>query len=176
MANPALSSAMFGNYLSGSQPGGQMGGGTEGGMGNFLSSLLFGQGGQENQFSKVTPEQKSILDQLLQQGGENTNFQGIEDTARQQFQQQTIPSLAERFTSMGDGQTSSAFQNALGQSGAGLESQLAGLKSQFGLQQLGMGMQPQFESTYNPAQPGLLQGGMGALAQLLPLLMLKNVK
>ncbi len=68
--------------------------------------------------------------------GANTNgFDAIDANARKQFQQQGIPSLAERFTSLGGGQRSSAFQGALGGAQADLESQLGALRSQYGLQQ-----------------------------------------
>ncbi len=137
----------------------------------FMQSLLFGKQGQQTQQSTVTPEQKQILDMMLQQGGQNTDFRNIEQQARTGFEQQTIPSLAERFTSMGGGQSSSAFTNALGQAGAGLEGQLAGLKSQYGMQQLGIGMQPQFQPQYMQGQPGMAQGLTQAISQLLPLLM-----
>jgi len=47
--------------------------------------------------ANLTPEQKQILDMMLQQGGQNTDFRNIEQQARTGFEQQTIPSLAERF-------------------------------------------------------------------------------
>jgi len=77
----------------------------------------------------------------------------IEQQARTQFAQQTVPSLAERFTSMGAGaQSSAAFARKLGQAGAGLEQSLAAMRArlmpqyamqraQYGLQRAGLGMQ-----------------------------------
>lgn len=133
-------------------------------------------------------EQMSAINQLLQGGLSRLqnlpqpSFAPIAQQARTQFNTQTIPGLAERFTSLGGGQRSSAFQGALGQAGAGLEEALASLGSQFGLQQQGqeqnflsnllnMGLQPQFENIIQ--QPG---GGFGSalgsgLGALLPLLL-----
>ena len=117
---------------------------------------------------RFTEEQEDILNQLLQQGGQNMDFSGIEDLAQKRFQEETIPSLAERFTSMGaGGQRSSAFQSSIGRAGSDLQAQLAALKPQFGMQQLQMGMQPRFNTTQQQARPGVNQ----ALMQMLPLLL-----
>lgn len=62
--------------------------------------------------------------------GPETDFGPIEERARRQFQTQTIPTLAERFTALG-GQRGSGFQGVLGRAASDLESQLAGLRSQF---------------------------------------------
>jgi len=135
------------------------------------SNFLFGQPEKEQQFQKFTPEQQSALDQLLQQGLQSSDISGIEGMARKRFEEETIPTLAERFTSMGSGgQRSSAFQSALGRAGSDLESQLAALKPQIGMQQLGMGLQPRYDIGYKPASQGALSGLLPALAQLLPLL------
>ena len=99
-------------------------------------------------------------------------FQPQADLARQQFQQNTIPTLAERFSGLGSGsQRSSAFAGELGQAGAGLESQLAALGSQYGLQQqgllqnlLGLGLTPQKEHFYKPGEEGALSRGLGIAA------------
>jgi len=137
-----------------------------------FSQFLFGKPAEEKRFQRYTPEQESALNQLLQQGLQGADFGGIEDIARKRFQEETVPTLAERFTSMGaGGQRSSAFESALGRAGSDLESQLAGLRGQFGMQQLGMGLQPRFESAYMPSQPGMAQGGLQALMQILPMLL-----
>lgn len=134
-----------------------------GGLKNFLF------GGQESQFN---PEQLAALQQLLSGGLEQVQnpYQGfgdIENYANQQFKQQTVPSLAERFTAMSGGALSSPnFASQLGQAGAGLSGQLAALRAQYGQQQqrsglgqLGLGLQP--NQTQN-------QGGF--MQSLLPLL------
>lgn len=144
-----------------------------------------GQQSGEMQFQKFTPEQQNVLSQILQMGlggvKEGLDFQPIEDRARTQFKEQTIPTIAERFTSMG-AQRSSAFPQILGQAGAGLEESLAQMKSQHGLQRagqlqglLGMGLTPQFDTVYKEEGPGFLEG-LGApvaqsLGSLLPLIL-----
>lgn len=141
-----------------------------------LGEFFFGKEPSVQQISRFTPQQQGLqnqsiqnLMQLLQSGaGTPGNFAPIAQRARTQFQTQTIPSLAERFTAMG-GQNSSAFQGALGQAGAGLEENLAGLESQYGLQQnsqlqnllqlLGsLGLQQGSENLVHEGQPGALQG------------------
>jgi len=138
--------------------------------GSFLSRFLFGEPEKEQQFQRFTPEQQSALDQLLQQGLGNIGTDAIEGLARKRFQEETIPSLAERFTAMGGGQRSSAFQSSLGRAGSDLESQLAALRQQGGMQQLGMGLTPRFDTGYRPATQGMLGSGAQSLAGLLPLL------
>ena len=101
-------------------------------------------------------------------------FEPIAANARRQFQTVGVPGLAERFTSIGGGQRSSAFQGALGSANAELESALAALGSQYGLQQqnsllqmLGLGLQPSFENIYMPRSPGFgesFAGGIGEQA------------
>jgi hypothetical protein len=116
------------------------------------------------QVPTISPQQlglqNNIIGQsqgLLNKASQGVDFNPIEERARSQFNTQTIPGLAERFTSLGGGQRSSAFQNAIGSSSADLESGLAALRSQFGLQQqgqqnqllhtlLGYGFQPGFEN------------------------------
>lgn len=132
------------------------------GIGNLMQLLQGGQGGMP--------------------GGAPGNFAPIAQKARTQFQTQTIPGLAERFTSMGN-QRSGAFQAALGNAGAGLEEGLAAQESQYGLQQnaqlqnlmkilLGISSQPGFENIIFGGQPGAFQGASQGAGQLLPLLFL----
>jgi hypothetical protein len=65
----------------------------------------------------------------------------------------------------GQNQNSSAMQSALGGAGADLGAQLASLRSQYGLQQSQLGMQPQFENVYQPGQEGMLQQMAGPVMQ-----------
>lgn len=170
-------------------------------------------GGQQPTFWKGSPTQvtttnkftgqgQNALSQLLSGGmqGMQNPYQGfdpIEQRARSQFSRNTIPSIAERFTSLGDNALSSgAFASQLGESAANLEEGLAGLRSQYGLQnrsqllqELGLGLTPQFENLIQPREsagyttfiPALLQalsqgmtagatgnagGGLQALLQL----------
>lgn len=59
------------------------------------------------------------------------NFDPIEQQARSGFESTTIPTIAERFTSMGSGASgSAAFARTLGSAGSELESNLASMKAQ----------------------------------------------
>jgi len=154
-----------------------------------LREFLLGKPAQTEQISRFTPEQQQALSQLLSftlpkvTTGQQFDFAPIEQQARSGFEQKTIPSIAERFTSMGQGaQGSSAFGQQLGAAGAGLEEALASQKQQFGLQQqgmlqnlLGMGLGQRFDTLYRPETGGLL-GGLGGIASqtagtFLPLLL-----
>ena len=145
-------------------------GGFAGGM--FGGGGLFGTPEHSEQFQQYAPQQQAMMNQLLQQGSQNSNFGDIRNQEINRFNQQTIPSLAARFTGMGGqgGQRSSGFQQALGMSGANLGTDLAGMQSQYGMQQLGMGLRPQFENVMRPRQAGGLEQGLSSVAQLLPFL------
>ena len=163
-------------------------------IGSGLSSFaggakeaLVGRPGEFKQAPRFTPEQLDFLrtqllpmlsQQLSQLGGQQHSFAPIAQEARQQFQQQTVPALAERFTAMTGGRaTSPAFASQLGSAGAGLESSLAALGSKYGLAQqglqnqqlqmlLGAGLSPQFDTGYMQGSPGLLQYGAQGLGNL----------
>lgn len=144
-----------------------------------ISEFFLGSPSRTQQFTNFNPQQQQAFAQILQQalsGLQNPQqgFQPIADNARQQFNTQTIPSLAERFTAMsGDSrQGSSGFQGALGSAASSLSSQLASLRSQYGMQNqsnlqnlLGMGLTPQYETSYFPRQPGFLESLFGSLGQ-----------
>lgn len=136
------------------------------------AGFLRGRPAQMASINKYTPEAQSALSFLLGQGRQNmqdpyAGFEPIAQRARSQFNQQTVPGLAERFTSMGDNALSSgAFASQIGQAGAGLEEGLAALQSQYGMQNRQMslqellgGIQPQFENMYQPRE----QSGFEAL-------------
>lgn len=156
---------------------------------------LFATPESTQQFQLKTPGQQGLQNQtigaagnLLQQlmGGGGFNFAPLAQQARTQFQTQTIPGLAERFTAFQGGQggqRSSAFQGALGSAGAGLEQGLASDAARFGLQQqglnqnllsmlLGSGQQQSFSNLFRPRQPGLfenlLTGGVENFKQYAP--------
>ena len=159
--------------------------------------FLFGKGEQLQQVPRFTEQQQTALSQLLQgaqqglPGGLNflqsilgqtpEAMKQFEAPAMRQFEEEILPSIAERFTGqLGEGaQRSSAFGQQLGQAGAGLSERLgaqrAGLGSQ-ALQQLmqilGTGLTPQFETLFRPRQPGFLEEGTRGALQNLPLLML----
>lgn len=144
--------------------------------------FLIGTPSRSEQVQRFTPQQKSALNQILGQATQGlqpqnfgAGFEPIAQQARKQFHEQTVPTIAERFASMGSNAPSSpSFISQLGQAGAGLDQALAAQKAQFGLQQqgllqnlLGMGLTPQFENLYHPAQPGLFQQGISPAIQAL---------
>ena len=146
-----------------------------------LGSFLFGHKPQYEQMQKFNPQQQQGFSQILQQalsGMQNPQegFEPMAQQARSQFQSQTVPSLAERFTAMGQGgQRSSAFQGALGEAGAGLEEGLASQGSQYGLQRqgqlqqlLGMGLTPQFDTFRNAPTQGLVGNMAAGAAEQIP--------
>lgn len=129
------------------------------------SSFLGGSPAGIETFNQYTPEQQQAFSQVLQQalsglGKNQFDFAPIEAQARRGFSEQTVPAIAERFSKLG-AQRSSAFGQQLGAAGAGLEGDLAAMKSNYGLQQqqmlhnlLGIGLKPQFESLYRPGSDG----------------------
>ena len=132
-----------------------------------IFSGLWSSPAQTNQFPNFGPEQLQALMSLLGQGQQNTNFNDISQQATSNFYQNTVPSIAERFSSMG-GQRSGAFQASLGNAGAGLNRDLGAMRSQFGMQQLQHGLTPQFQTMYQPEQPGFLQNLLLSLAGVAP--------
>ncbi len=151
-----------------------------------LSDFLFGKTEPEKirQISMLSPEQQQLFTQFLsqlggpmQQGignlsqilsGSPEAFQAFQAPAMRQFQQEIIPGLAERFSSLGSGaQGSSAFGQQLGQAGAGLSQNLAAMKANLqsgAMDQLtrlfGMGQQPNMQTLYTPERQN--QGFFGS--------------
>ena len=151
----------------------------QGGFGSSLYNLLFGQPEQFQAVPRFTPEQSQALSSLLQMGlggMGDLDFGPIEQRARSQFMQQTIPTLSERFTALSStpqALSSPTFAGQLGQAGRQLEEGLASQRSQYGLQRgsllqglLGMGLQPQFETALRPRTPGLFEQALPILGQL----------
>jgi hypothetical protein len=149
-------------------------------FGQKLSEFFFGSDPRNQQASLLSPQQQGLQNQGIQQlmqllqgggsqiGGAPGSFAPIAQQARTQFQTQTVPGLAERFTALG-GQNSSAFQGALGSAASGLEEGLAAQGSQYGLQQnaqlqnlmqllFGFSSRPSFENQVLQGQPGLFHG------------------
>lgn len=145
----------------------------------LLSQLGIGGQGQ-NQPGSVGGnynQAQNWLSQLLQGGDEA--FNRFEAPYKRQFNEQTVPGLAERFAglgALGGGLSSSGFGQALSSAGAGLSENLASLRSglqgqaagqatnQFNqLANLGLGAQP-FQYVKKNGSQGLLPN---ALANLL---------
>lgn len=105
------------------------------------------------------------LQQAMQGLGNNQfDFAPIEEQARANFSEKTIPGIAERFSALG-AQKSSAFGQQLGAAGVGLERDLAAMKSNYNLQRqpilqqlLGIGLTPKYQSMFAPATQGFFGG------------------
>jgi hypothetical protein len=154
-------------------------------LGSYLGGLFDSNGNSnmnnQNQYpqgpygiQRFSPEVQSQLANLLKES--SASFGPIEQQARQQFQSQTLPAIAERFTSLGgSSRRSSSLEGANYQAGAGLEQGLASLKSQHGLQLL-QTLLPYLEQTYQPKQPtGFAENfgvGLSELSGLLPFLLM----
>jgi hypothetical protein len=165
-------------------------------MSDSFKEALFGTKGKFRTTPTTTPQQQALISQLIsglgagggllgtglgaigqQLGGGQEFIEQLQAPALRQFQEQIIPGLAERFSAAGSGaQGSSAFQQALGQAGAGLSEQLAAQRAGLGVQQqqqglqgllslLGLSQQPQFATAFQPGKQGALGGLLGGLGQ-----------
>lgn len=117
------------------------------GQKGFLNQLLGQMRGQSSDISQNSLFQSgsNYLQGLL--SGSPDAIKSFEAPEMRRFYEQTVPALAERFSGMGAGaQKSSAFQQALGQSGAALSEGLASLRGQLQMgaagQALGYAQQP----------------------------------
>lgn len=138
----------------------------------LLSQILgnLGQGGLGGQgYESAIQNLLGIL------SGKPEAFEAFAAPARRAFTQETVPSILERFSGAG-ARSSSGLQQALGSAGRQLEENLsaqrAGLQQNavqqllsnfLGQSQLGLGTKA-FENVLRPAQPGFLQGLLGALS------------
>src|SRR5574339_638382 len=113
------------------------------------------------------PLQQAGINQLFQQGMQNYNPDIQEKYATEQFAKR-IPGIAERLNMLSGGQQRSQAANyQLGALSSDLQSQLSGLRYQHGLNQLKLGLTPQYEYLYRGEQPGLLEAGAQGLASSL---------
>lgn len=161
----------------------------------FMDTLFGSSGGME-QASLLNQGQQDLQGQLLGglggPMGQGMDWLGqllsqdpeamaqFEAPMMRQFEQSTVPMIAERFAGMGShgAQNSSAMQQTMGQAGRELSESLGALRGQLGMGAmsqlqglLGQGMAPSFENVYmQPTQGlmgGLMQGagaGMGMAA------------
>lgn len=150
-------------------------------VGEGAKNFAFGQPGGYQQLPNYHPYQQQMFDQTANNGLQllQNPYQGFEPIAQQatnQFNQQIVPGLAERFTSMGGFGTgalsSPAFASQLGSAGAGLQSMLAAQQAQFGqtnrqqgLSQLQLGLNNPFQYKEVGAQPGFIENWGPTLAQ-----------
>lgn len=139
-------------------------------IGSSIKSALVGTNPKIEQLNRFAPNQQETMQQLLNYGmqGMQNPYQGFEPIAksvRQNFEQNTLPSLAERFTSMGkNSMTSPLYMSQMHNAGANLDTGIGALQAQYGLQNqqnmgrfLQLGLQPQYEHANIPGQNGLLQ-------------------
>lgn len=164
-----------------------------------LSDSIFGKKESFEQMPTMDPQQMQLFQQLMSglsgggggggPMGQGMNFlQGIlgGDTSKfeaplmRQFNEQTVPGLAERFSGAGAGaQSSSAFGQQLGAAGAGLSENLGALRGGLQMQAMGPLMQMlqqamgnrSFENIYRPSTPGFMGQmgqGFGQAAGMLP--------
>jgi hypothetical protein len=145
---------------------------------NQLISLLSALGKPGGLFQQG----QSYLQNLLSESPET--MQKFEAPYLSQFQKEIIPALAERFAGSG-AQSSSAFQQALGQAGADLQERLASLRGGMQLQALPQALglmgqylptalQSRFTTAIRPGSPSvlseflspLLAGAGGGIGQI----------
>jgi hypothetical protein len=147
-------------------------------LGTGLRDFFVGKPAGLQKINNFEPNQIEAINQILSGGLQQfqnpyAGFQPLEDYARRQFSEQTIPSLAERFTYLTNARPSSeSFKAELGGAGAGLEAMLNAQRSQYGQEQQGLGLKaaavgltPQFNYIQNPGTSGLLGSILPTLAQ-----------
>ena len=151
---------------------------------------FFGTSGGMEQLTRFTPQQMQMFSQLLGGlggaqssgmdfltqllSGDEGAFAKFEDPFKRQFQQETVPGIAERFAGAGThGATSSSgMQQSMAQAGKELTESLGSLRGnlqQNALSQLqgmmGMGFQPTFENIYKQPTMGMFGGLASGLGQ-----------
>ena len=148
------------------------------GLGNLFekgNKIAFGEPGEVQKHSTVTPEMQQVLRYLQQMGIFNfenlyDEFDPIEEQAQSGFNRD-INSLAHRFTSLGSaGLDSPDFAASAGAAAGDFRTNLAAQRAQWGqqnkqnaLQQLQAGLGQQVENVYRPQQNGLMQEFIKAL-------------
>ena len=153
-------------------------------------------------FEQFTPEQQQLFQRIMQMTGEGSDLdQGYGDSISQlqeyldpssaayqrfaapymqQFEQETIPGIAERFAgqgAMGGALSSSGFGQALSSAGSNLQTQLAGMKTDLqrqamndlmqqygGMADKGLNAQP-FGYSYQQGSPSTFQSMLQGYAQ-----------
>lgn len=180
--------------------GAGLGAGAAGLASHYQQNVRSGRGGGM-QFPRFTPEQEQIMDQMMRMGATQAqasqaaqpfDFEPQAEAARRGFAQRTVPTIMGRYTGLmgGRGGTrSSGLQQQLAQAGQDLESNLAALRSKFGLQaegvrQSGMGqllnagLQPRFDTAFAPKAPGFMSSlgsGLGQAAGMVPGMMMQSL-
>jgi hypothetical protein len=133
--------------------------------------------GKMRQFPTVTPEQANTMGWARNFGQQQiqnpyAGFDPIAKRATSMFQQQTLPTLAQRFTGMGENALSSpSYQHQMSGANEDFQERLAALMANYGLHQqslgqglMGMGLYPEFENMYQPPQDTWLSSMFGGLS------------
>ena len=126
--------------------------------------------------SRETGAMNKMLEMAVSQmDPSRMSFDPIRQRLMSQYQQQILPSIAERFTGMGDGQGSSAFLGELTSGTNDFMERMGALESQYNMQMLPqylrmgeLGLTPQQEHMYIPGSKGMLQSGGEALMEAIP--------
>lgn len=136
------------------------------GFQNKLLEMLGGKGGLGE--GSAFQSGQNYLQQLL--SGSPEAMETFERPYLKQFEEQTVPGLAERFGGIG-AQSSSAFQQALARAGTDLSENLASLRGGLQMQALPQALQYATSlipgALHNRFNTGTLGGGPGALSQFL---------
>lgn len=112
------------------------------------------------QIQRYTQQQRSALDNFLAQGQKYTDIEGQDALARKRFNEETLPSIYQRYGRFGG---SGTLQNEVGRAGADLEAQLRAMREQYGLKASQLGLTPQFDTGHKAETYGLL-GELGPAA------------
>ena len=140
-------------------------------------SALFGKSKKatNERVPNYSNDQITDMNQLRQLGmaglqDPGAGFEPIANQAISRFNTDTVPSLMERFRSMGANRYSSGVQGALSRAGSDLQGNLASQQAQYGINNrnslaglAGLGLRPQFDNIHTPSQPGAMQS-LGANA------------
>lgn len=147
-------------------------------VGSGLQSAL-GHKGKFKQLSTMSPQQLQFA-QFARNQGQNqiqnpyAGFAPIRENMQNLFQQQTLPGVAEGWSSMGQGNalSSGTFGSQLGAAQRAFGGDLAAMMAQYGLQNqhqgmrlAGMGMAPEFKNMYIPGGDSGWGSMFGALGQ-----------
>jgi len=126
-----------------------------------------------------TPEGMQALQMLLSRGQQGINnmpnpqFGPIKEAYEQNYRQNVLPSIAERFAALGEGAgSSSGFRGTMQGAEQNLQTQLAGMEQGFNqqnmsqlMQMLGLGLTPQYENMYQPREKSWWEDMLGGLGQ-----------
>jgi len=139
--------------------------------------VLAGSPGGYEQIPQFEPHQQNALNYLLSQGLQDLSnplqgFNPIAQESLRHYQENVVPALSSQF--QGGRFSSPNFQQRLSQSATGLESMLAAQRAQYGqnaqqnaLQQIQLGLTPQYGTYAFGATPGLFQSSANTAGKVI---------